>query len=1352
MSFFSNLFGKSKKNVPGSLSPNTQKEKPLSEPARGGTTLRKQEEAPFQPESDTGPELSALEMAERQDWTVKSLPVWKPGDEILGLYRVEDVLEGGMGRVYIAHHKGWNVKLAIKSPNKMMLSDRSNFARVLREANSWVELGLHPNIAYCYYVRSIEEVPHIFVEYVDGGNLRQWISDGKCIDYQVSLDLAIQFCHGMEYAHSKGMIHRDIKPENVLMTKEGVLKITDFGLVRTGAAISDSKGTAEELTKGMTRIGDVMGTEGFMAPEQFTDATGVDERADIFSFGVCLYEMCCGARPYDITIGERREAPDPISLSRDKKFPPALAEVLTKCVQWEPDKRYRTFNEIRERLNTIYLDLFHQESPYAELELVDFEADSLNNRGVSYFELGRRGDALSCWEQAIKLNPMHLEATYNLSLSLWRNRNIDHLEVLKRLENCEKNPSAKKHQLADFKAFIHAESLDFKGARNVLAEYTSRYEALFPGRDAEQEKFSRNLEGHNNFVNSFRITYDSRYAISCSSDKTLRVWELETGRCVRILEGHKGKVFSVSLTLDGRYALSRSEDNTDRVWKLENGKCVRSMKRRTKWSRSVLTNDGRYTELGCSDNTLKVWELGTGQCICALKGHKGCIISAAFTANGKYVFSGSLDNTLRVWELETGRCIITLDGYLHHVVLSPDDQYAVLESSDHTLRVWELETGRWISTLEGISSGIAVITADNRYGLTCSGKTLEVWNFISGSRIHTLEGHTIDVASVAITPNGSYAVSCDRKNTIRVWELGSGRCAHVLHGYSVGWGKTSVAISPCGRFVVSNGGNKVIRVWEIESGRCLRTLQGHGGDVTLVAFSPDGRYVVSCSRDKTMKVWRIHTDVPYRAEVQVSFPKSFKEKKKEKNHLEEAINRARNLYKKGDYKSSFSVLYETWRDKEFCDNELITELHSNLMRRARKKDLLVSFHKKSFTGHSKAVYSVAITSDGRHVVSGSEDKTLLMWELGSGRCVHTMGEHLAAVWKIALTSESRYALTSSEKTLRVWDLLNGSCVHTLKGHASKVNSVAITHDGRYLVSGGNDKTVRIWELKKGQCIHTLVGHIGYVGSVATTPDSRYAVSSGSNSLRVWEIANGLFVRVLTSHSSFIDTVVISPDGYYAVSGGENGYLLDSLRLWEIASGRCVHILKGHRGRVTSIAFTPDGWHVVSGSQDNTLRVWELTSGKCVNTLEGHTGEIRSVSISPDGRYAVSGSLDYTLRVWEILSGRCISIMEGHTGGIYSVSISPDGRYVVSGSLDNTLRVWELVWGLEFPDPRDWDKGVRPYLEIFLTLRNGKWGEEDFKLLIDELALKRGYGWVRTEGIRKELEKMTREYKPIQGLS
>jgi serine/threonine protein kinase len=538
MSFLLKFFGKSKKNLPENLSLSTPAEKPLPEPARGGTTLRKQEDAP--PERKAGPELSALEMAERQSWEVKRLPVWGKGDEILGLYRVEDVLEGGMGRVYIAHHKSWNVKLAIKAPNEMMLSDRNNFARVLREANSWTELGLHPNIAYCYYVRSIEDVPHIFVEYVDGGNLEQWIEDGKCIDYRLSLDLAIQFCHGMEHAHSKGMVHRDIKPKNILMTKDGILKITDFGLVRIGAAIGGEKDKAGVSGKGMTRLGDVMGTEGYMAPEQFTDAAGVDERADIFSFGVCLYEMCCGARPYDITIGERKEAPDPVKVSRDAKFPPALSEVLKKCVQWERDRRYGAFKEVREQLSTIYRDLFNQESPYAEMELVDLEADSLNNRGVSYFELGRKEEARSCWEQAISLNRAHLEATYNHGLILWRDAKIADDELLRRLENCGNNPSADKQKLAEFKAFIHSERSDFDAAREVLKEYPGWFDALFPAKDIPMEASVSTLQGHTSSVHSVAVSPDGRHIVSGSGDKTLRVWELGTGRCIHTLQGHKG--------------------------------------------------------------------------------------------------------------------------------------------------------------------------------------------------------------------------------------------------------------------------------------------------------------------------------------------------------------------------------------------------------------------------------------------------------------------------------------------------------------------------------------------------------------------------------------------------------------------------------------------------------------------------------------------------------------------------------------------------------------------------------------------------------------------------------------------
>ena len=1221
MSLLSNLFGRSKKNLAENPSPSAPAEKHLPEPVRGGTTLRKKEETPA--ERKAGPEFSALEMAERQSWEVKTLPVWKPGDEILGLYRVEEVIEtGGMGRVYITHHKGWNVKLAIKSPNEMMLSDRNNFARVLREANSWTELGLHPNIAYCYYVRSIEDVPHIFVEYVDGGNLRQWIAEGKCIDYRVSLDLAIQFCHGMEWAHSKGMIHRDIKPENVLLTKDGVLKVTDFGLVRAGAVIVDGKGRGGVSGKGMTRIGDLMGTEGYMAPEQFEDPSGVDERADIFSFGVCLYEMCCGNRPYDVTIGERKDAPDPINLSRDKKFSPALSEVLTKCVQWERDKRYGSFGEIREKLCEIYHDLFNQESPYTALELVDLEADSLNNRGVSYFELGRKEEALSCWEQAISLNQTHLEATYNQGLILWRDRKIADDEVLRRLENCEGNPSADKRRLAEFKAFIHGERPDFDAAREVLKGYPGRFDSLFSGNNFPMEAFVHALQGHTDKVTSVAVSPDNRHIVSGSYEKTLRVWDLVTGRCLNTMKRHTNTIFSIAVSPDGRHIVSGSEDMTLRLWDLGNGRCLNTMKGHTSTVNSVaVSSDGRHIVSGSYEKTLRVWDLGTGRCLNILQGHTGPVRSVAVSPDGRHILSGSEDNTLRVWDLRTGRCLNTLQGHTHwvtSVAMSPDGRHIVSGSEDNTLRVWDLRTGRCLNTVKV-----------HKYGVT----------------------------SIAVSPDGRHIVSAsDRENTLRVWEAGTGRC--------------------------------------------LNTVKVNGYGVSSIAVSPDGRHIVSGGGDDTVRVWRIYFESACAADLQLSLIKGFGERKREKAELDEAVGNAESFYEKGDYKHSFSIIFEKWKVNKFSDIEPIKNLYSRLLKKGRVTALHFAFQKRLLEGHTHEVTSITLSPDGRHIVSGSDDNTLRVWDFGTGRCLNTLQGHTKEVYSVALSPDGRHIVSGSkDNTLRVWELGTGRCLNTLWGHTNRVNSVAVSADGCHIFSGSWDKTLRVWELGTGRYLNTLWGHTYAVYSIDVGPDGRHIVSGSGNTLRVWELG----------------------------------------------TGRCLHTLQGHTVWGGSVAVSSDGRHIVSGSSDNTLGVWELGTGRYVNTLQGHTSWVTSVAVSPDGRHIVSGSSDNTLRVWDLGSGKCLNTLQGHMASVNSVAVSSDGSHIVSGSSDNTLRVWDLIWDLEFPDPVDWDEGVRPYLNIFLTLRKGKWGEEDFKLLIDELASKRGYGWVRPEGVRKELEKMTREY-------
>jgi WD40 repeat protein len=297
------------------------------------------------------------------------------------------------------------------------------------------------------------------------------------------------------------------------------------------------------------------------------------------------------------------------------------------------------------------------------------------------------------------------------------------------------------------------------------------------------------------------------------------------------------------------------------------------------------------------------------------------------------------------------------------------------------------------------------------------------------------------------------------------------------------------------------------------------------------------------------------------------------------------------------------------------------------------KDSYARREVRRFTGHESWVSSIAVTPDGKYVVSGSVDKTVRLWDLATGKEVLRFTGHADWVWSVAVTPDGKYVVSGSgDKTVRLWDLATGKEVRRLTGHEEPVMSVAVTPDGRYVVSGSRDKTVRLWDLATGQEVRRFTGHEGPVYSVAVTPDGKHVVSgSGDNTVRLWELATGKEVRRFTGHEDRVWSVAVTPDGKYVVSGSDD----KTVRLWELATGKEVRRFTGHGGSVESVAVTPDGQYVVSGSWDNTVRLWELATGKEARRLTGHEASVYSVAVTPDGQYVVSGSKDNTVRVWYI---------------------------------------------------------------------------------------------------------------------
>ena len=287
--------------------------------------------------------------------------------------------------------------------------------------------------------------------------------------------------------------------------------------------------------------------------------------------------------------------------------------------------------------------------------------------------------------------------------------------------------------------------------------------------------------------------------------------------------------------------------------------------------------------------------------------------------------------------------------------------------------------------------------------------------------------------------------------------------------------------------------------------------------------------------------------------------------------------------------------------------------------------------------HSNYVTSVAISSGGKHLVSGSGDKTVKIWDMSTGRLVNTLRGHGDSVESVAISSDGEYIVSGSrDTTVKVWDIGSGRVLDTLRGHDGTVWSVAISSDGEYIVSGSQDNFVKIWDISGyiSTLVKNLVGHIGSVESVAISSGGEYIVSgSNDKTVKVWDMITGrLMYNSIDPESSQL-CLAISPDGKYIVSGYK------TIKIWDIGSGSVLYTLSHRVGvrvvGVRGVAISPDGKYIVTGSSDLTIKIWDMSTGECLKTLTGHTAALTSVAISSDGKYIVSGSYDFKIKIWNV---------------------------------------------------------------------------------------------------------------------
>ncbi|MGH8906810.1 MAG: hypothetical protein ACRD0K_09915 [Egibacteraceae bacterium] len=531
------------------------------------------------------------------------------------------------------------------------------------------------------------------------------------------------------------------------------------------------------------------------------------------------------------------------------------------------------------------------------------------------------------------------------------------------------------------------------------------------------------------------------------------------------------------------------------------------------------------------------------------------------------------------------------------------------------------------------------------------------------------------VTRADVSPDGQLVVTVSDDGIARTWSATTG----VLMT-SFGAQVSMARFSPRGSRVVTASMDGTARVWDVVTGSELWVLGGHVNGVVSAQWSPDGSRIVTAGLDNTVRVWDAGTGGGL---AQLIWPQGAVSTAvfAEGEHVVAAAEASGPAYLwEWRAASSSPMLLTGSAPVPSPDGRYFLTVVGQALRVWDARGGTIT----QLSGHEARVTAAGFSPDGAHIVSGSEDGRVRIWEVATGATLVELLGHRGPVSDVAFspTQPDPLRLTvmtaSADGTARVWNPQIGKA---LDGDAAGLSHASFSADGTLVVGAGVDGVARVWRAETGQLLAELRALVPQpLSSAAFSPDGRYLVTGGADRVaRIWEWGVGKELGAISPPGgSQITAAVFDPTGALVVIAGtdENAYL------WDWRTPAPLRPLRGHEAIVTDAAFSPDGTRIVTASLDETARVWDSGTGAQLQTLQAHTEPVHSADFSPDGRLIVTTSSDRTARIWDATTGRGLRPLIGHQSGLRDAAFSPDGSHVVTGAADGAIGIWEAGTGSE----------------------------------------------------------------------